>query len=201
MGLIPGLGRSAGVVNDNLLFVTMGSQRVRHDWAMSMLTCLLMLLKSHIWSRDCLPAQQLGGTKLRFIFFVLFWWQRTFSFSSLLHQALDLCDFSLPPSTLFTWLWYFSLARNSLGVRQWYPTPVLLPGKSHGLEEPGGLQSMGSLRVGRDWATSLSLFTFMHWRRKWQPTPVFLPGESQGRGSLVGCCLWGHTESDATEAT
>ena len=58
-------------------------------------------------------------------------------------------------------------------------------------EEPGGLRSMRSLRVGHDRATSLSLFTFMHWRRKWQPTPVFLPGESQGRGSLVGCCLWG----------
>ena len=49
--------------------------------------------------------------------------------------------------------------------------------------------------------TSLSLFTFMHWRRKWQPTPVFLPGESQGWGSLVGCHLWGHTVSDTTEAT
>ena len=44
-------------------------------------------------------------------------------------------------------------------------------------------------------------FTFRYWRRKWQPTPVFLPGESQGRGSLVGCCLWGRTESDTTEAT
>ena len=102
--------------------------------------------------------------------------------------------------------------------RQWHPTPVLLPGKSHGrrslvgyspwgrsswtrlsdfaftfhfhaLEkemathssvlawripgtgEPGGLPSMGSHRVGHDWETSLSLFTFMHWRRKWQPTP------------------------------
>ena len=44
-------------------------------------------------------------------------------------------------------------------------------------------------------------FTFMHWRRKWQPTPVFLPGESQGQGSLVGCHLWGRTESDTTEAT
>ena len=43
--------------------------------------------------------------------------------------------------------------------------------------------------------------TFMHWRRKWQPTPVFLPGESQGQGSLVGCRLWGLTESDTTEAT
>ena len=69
------------------------------------------------------------------------------------------------------------------------------------MEEPGRLQSMGSLRVGHDWATSLSLFTFMHWKRKWQPTPVFLPGESQGLQSLVGCCLWGHTESDTTEAT
>ena len=113
-------------------------------------------------------------------------------------------------------------------------------------EEPGGLQSMGSLRVGHDfhfslscigegngsplqysclenpmdggawkaavhgvtegqwphdWATSRSLFTFMHWRRKWQPTPVFLPGESQGRGSLVGCRLWGRTELDTTETT
>ena len=66
-------------------------------------------------------------------------------------------------------------------------------------EEPGVLQSTGLLRVGHDWATSLSLFTFMHWRRKWQPTPVVLPGESQGRGSLVGCRLWGHTESDRTE--
>ena len=53
------------------------------------------------------------------------------------------------------------------------------------MEEPGRLQSMGSLRVRHDWATSLSLFTFMHWRRKWQPTQVFLPEESQGRGSLV----------------
>ena len=68
-------------------------------------------------------------------------------------------------------------------------------------EEPGRLQSMESLRVGHDWATSLSLFTFMHWRRKWQPTPVSLPGESQGRGSLVGCRLWGRTESDTTEVT
>ena len=68
-------------------------------------------------------------------------------------------------------------------------------------EERGGLQSMGSQRVGHNWATSLSLFTVMHWRRKWQPTPVFLPGESQGWRCLVGCHLWGHTESDTTEAT
>ena len=53
------------------------------------------------------------------------------------------------------------------------------------MEEPGGLQSMGSLRVRHDWATSLSLLTFMHWRRQWQPTPVFLPGESH-RGEPDG---------------
>ena len=63
-------------------------------------------------------------------------------------------------------------------------------------EEPGGLQSMGLLGVA-----SLSLFPFMHWRRKWKPTPVFLPGESQGQGSLVGCHLWGRTESNTTETT
>ena len=68
-------------------------------------------------------------------------------------------------------------------------------------EEPGRLQSIGSQKVGHDWATSLSLSTFLHWRRKWQPTPVFLPGESQGRGSLLGCRLCSHAESDMTEAT
>ena len=66
-------------------------------------------------------------------------------------------------------------------------------------EEPGRLQSVGSLRVGDDWMTSLSLFTFIHWRRKWQPTPVFLPGKSHGRRSLVGCSSWCRKESGTTE--
>ena len=74
------------------------------------------------------------------------------------------------------------------------PHSSTLAGKIPWTEEPGGLQSMGSLRVGHDWATSFSLFTFMHWRRKWQPTPVFLPGKSQARGSLVGC-VYGVTQS------
>ena len=69
------------------------------------------------------------------------------------------------------------------------------------MEEPGRLQPMRSLRVGHTERLSLSLFTFTHWRRKWQPTPVFLPGESHGRGSLMGCRLWGRTELDTTEAT
>ena len=84
--------------------------------------------------------------------------------------------------------------------RQRQPHSNTLAWKIPWAEEPGRLQSMGSLGVRHDWATSLSLFTFMHWRRKWQPTPVFLPGESQGQGSLVGCRPWGHTELDTTEA-
>ena len=97
---------------------------------------------------------------------------------------------------------FFQLGTPELPLwrRQWQPTPVLLPGKSHGQRSLGGCSPWGHT-VRHDWATSLSLFTFKHWRRKWQPTPVFLPGESQGRGSLVGCRLWGRTESDATEAT
>ena len=143
-------------------------------------------------------------------------------------------------------------------IHQWHPTPVLLPGISHGWRSlvdcipwgpyesvtterlhfhfslsrngegngnPLQCSCLENPRDGRAWwaavygvtqsrtqlkrlssssssrATSLSLFTFMYWRRKWQPTPVFLPGESQGWGSLVGCRLWGRTESDTTEVT
>ena len=53
------------------------------------------------------------------------------------------------------------------------------------MEESGRLQSMGLLRIGHNWATSLSLFSFTHWRRKWQPTPVFLLGESQRQWAPV----------------
>ena len=69
------------------------------------------------------------------------------------------------------------------------------------VEEPGRLQSMGSQRVGHYWATSLSLLTFVRWRRTWQPTPVFLPGESQGRGSLVAAVYGvGHDWRDSAAA-
>ena len=76
--------------------------------------------------------------------------------------------------------------------RQWQPTPILLPGKSY--------ERTAWWALVHGVAKSQSLFTCMHWRRKWQPTLVFLPGESQGWGSLVGCHLWGRTESDTTEA-
>ena len=97
----------------------------------------------------------------------------------------------------------YSLERFSIDISS------LVPGEGNGTphsstlawkipwtEEPGRLQSTGSWWVRHDWATSLSLFTFMHWRRTWQLTPVFLPGESQGRWSLEGCRLWGRTGSD-----
>ena len=107
--------------------------------------------------------------------------------------------------TVFTsgwrhFLFYFNYHSTLDLRRKWQPTPVFLPGESHKQRGLVGWCPWGC-RVGHDWVTSLSLFTFMHWRRKWQPTPEFLPGESQGRGSLVGCCLWGRTETGTTEAT
>ena len=74
------------------------------------------------------------------------------------------------------------LGRDSLG---------LFPGNSGCLRSPQGWQE----DRGQDGA-----WRALCWGRKWQPTPVFLPGESQGWGSLVGCCLWGRTESNTTKA-
>ena len=107
---------------------------------------------------------------------------------------------SLGPSLHFPHLWN-CIGLGSSGEKAMAPHSSALAWRIPWMEEPSGLSSMGSPGDGHDWATSLSLFTFMHWRRKWQPTPVFLPGESQGWGSLVGCRLWGHTELDTTEAT
>ena len=97
------------------------------------------------------------------------------------------------PHNWGTTAYILNCTRYYLGRRQWQPHSSTLAWKIPWTEEPGRLQSMQSLGVRHDWATSLSLFTFLHWRRKWQPTPVFLPGESQGWGSLVGCRLWGRT--------
>ena len=75
----------------------------------------------------------------------------------------------------------------------------------HALENPmdGGAWWAAVHRVAqsRTWLKRLSMHACIHWGRSWQPTPLFLPGESQGRRSLVGCCLWGQTALDTTEAT
>ena len=146
--------------------------------------------------------------KLYYLFRLL-WWSciHSDSFiicsSSLLQCFNSLCTylFSIICPRIGSCLWKKLYLFNSVTEKAMALHSSSLVWKIPWMEEPGGLQSMGPLRVGHNWATSLSLFTFMHWRKKWQPTPVFLPGESQGQGSLVGCRLWGRTESDMTEAT
>ena len=61
-------------------------------------------------------------------------------------------------------------------------------------EEPGRLQSMGSLAVGHDLATSLSFFTFMHWRKKWQPLQCSCL-ENPGDGGAWWVAVYGVTQS------
>ena len=103
-------------------------------------------------------------------------------------SAIESCR-SIFPGVLF------SKPRNSRGVEKaMAPHSSPLAWKIPWTEEPGGLQSMGSLRVGHDSLTSLSLFTFMHWRRKWQPTPVFLPGESRD-GRVWWAAVYGVAQS------
>ena len=129
-----------------------------------------------------------------------------------------LCDLRIP---IFKFdylekiiLWVFFYLQSWITLNHWPKkrSSNYLSGEDNGtplqyscLENPMDRRNLvgyrGSGGVGHDWATSLSLFTFMHWKREWQPTPVFLPGESQGPRSLVGCRLWGRTESDTTEAT
>ena len=103
--------------------------------------------------------------------------------------------------------WNMILSHNEMDVSEkaMAPHSSTLAWKIPQTEEPGRLQSMGSLRVGHDCATSLSLFTFMHWRRKWQPTPVFLPGKSLGWGEpgglpSMGSHRVGHDWSDLAAA-
>ena len=124
---------------------------------------------------------------------------------SLLHWQADSLPLSHQGSSTMEYYsainFFFLSSSDEDAEKVMAPHSSTLAWKIPWMEEPGRLWSIGSRRVRHDWATWLSLFTFMHWRRKWQPTPVFLPGESQGRGSLVGCCLWGRTESDMAEET
>ena len=101
----------------------------------------------------------------------------------------------LLPLLLFFKLIYFNWRLITLqSEKAMAPHSSTLAGKIPWTEDPGRLQSRGLRRVRHNWATSLSLFTFMHWRGKWQPTPVFLPGESQGLQSLVAA-IYGVAQS------
>ena len=79
-----------------------------------------------------------------------------------------------------------TLPALTFGRRQWHPTPALLPGKSHGRGSLGGRSPWWSLRVRHNWATSLSLFTFMHWRKKWKTHSRVLAWRIPGMGEPSG---------------
>ena len=158
-------------------------------------------IRQSLWALLCL------------IFSHLYRWMKIFnSFFCITFKTTCYLKSVCSPS-LYIWWVSFSKGEGTFQEHIWIdleffmerataPHSSTLAWKIPWTEEPGGLQSVGLRRVGHDWATSLSLFTFMHWRRKWQPIPVFLPGESQGRGSLVGCRLRGRTVGhDTTEAT
>ena len=87
---------------------------------------------------------------------------------------------------------FLCLSRIPLWKKAMAPHSSTLAWKIPWMEEPGGLQSMGSLRVNTTEQLHFH-FPFMHWRRKWHPTPVLLPGESQGRGA------WWAASLDMTE--
>ena len=124
-------------------------------------------------------------------FLVEKWWNR-FEISNPSHASLE----AVVSITIFHWT---QLDNNVIYGHANFLFLQKHSKKIPWTEEPGRLQSMGSQRVGQDWVTSLSLFTFMHWRRKWHPTPVLLPRKSHGWRSLVGCSPWGRKESDRTE--
>ena len=118
---------------------------------------------------------------------------------------MGFCSAKLWFSVFVYWCLQFGGQQFALSEKALAPHSSTLAWKIPWTEEPGGLQSMESWRVGHDWVTSLSLFTFMHWRRKWQPTPVFLPGESQGGGEpgglpSMGSHRVGHDWSDLAAA-
>ena len=102
-----------------------------------------------------------------------------FANTDLIHWILLRISVSLPCIQCFSYICHMLVKGKEKAMTPYSNT---LAWKIQWTEEHGRLQPMGSLRVGHNWATSLSLFTFMHWRRKWQPTPVFLPGENPRDG-------------------
>ena len=170
-------------------------------WTCYSITCFVFWFFDHIiggilvplTGRQTLLTTAVPGTSCQCGLFFFFWLEDDCFIA--LQCCVGFCHTS-------TWISHkYTYISPLLTEKALAPHSSTLAWKIPGTEEPGRLQSMGPLRVGHDWATSLSLFIFMHWSRKWQPIPVFLPGESQGWGSLVGCRLWGRTELDMIEAT
>ena len=98
-------------------------------------------------------------------------------------------------------LWFLHLPEPSLSFGEGSGTPLQYSYLENPMDRGALKAAVHGVAEGR---TRLSDFTFTfhsHALEEEMATPVFLPGESQGRGSLVGCCLWGRTESDSTEVT
>ena len=130
-----------------------------------------------------------------------------------IESVQEYISFLLWPSQSYPWkfhsyillLFFFTFPRI-FSEKAMAPHSSTLAWKIPWMEEPGGLKSMGSLRVRHNWVTSFSLFSFMHWKRKWQHTPVFLPGgripgtgEHGGLPSM-GSHRVGHDGSDLAAA-
>ena len=96
---------------------------------------------------------------------------------------------------------YFCILIDTHWRRKWHPTPVFLPGKSHGQRSLVGCSPWGRRESDMTEQFHFTHFILDHWRRRWQPTPVFLPGETHGQGSLAGHGAWGRRELDTTEVT
>ena len=154
------------------------------------------------WHPACTP---LNSMTMALIFFfnwstvnlqcyVSFWYTENWNLSLILQHPLRSSPFPWNVAVHPIKTEYISRSLDLYSEKAMAPHSSTFAWKIPWMEEPGRLQSMGSLRVRHDWATLLSLFTFMHWRRRWQPTPVFLPGESQGPGSLVAA-IYGVAQS------
>ena len=139
---------------------SMGSQRVRHNWATNththththIITSGELMLTNHR-----IQTTHLDG--------LASWWARNHSWFSLLHQS--------PSFTYRVPIFGVYQVLGSKTEKEMATHSSTLAWKLPWMEEPGRLQLMGLLRVWHDWVTSLSRFIFMHWRKKWQPTPVF----------------------------
>ena len=157
-----------------------------------------------MWGLSYLTKDQVGLTSLKGGFLITGPPGKSLSicFSSFLFSLFQILDFSL------------SLVKCSI-----------LAGGIPWTGKPGGLQSIGSQRVGHDWSDLACTHNLIRrgfpggtknrepscqcrihgfdprvgkipWRSAWQSTPVFLPGESHEQRSLVGYSPWGLKEWD-----
>ena len=96
---------------------------------------------------------------------------------------------------------FLGFSMYSIQRRQWHPTPVLLPRKSHGWRSLVGCSPWGREESNMTERLHFHFSLSCTGEGNGNPLQCSCLGESQERGSLVGCRLWGHTESDTTEVT